>query len=157
MLQLMNSICCIATAVSVLSVCACTYGKEEHLKLKAKNGDVQAMHDLGMANLSTNGDGFVSNPNYRDAVFWLKAAAKQGNTTSMYFLSQINGQPDGEQTMWLIMGADLGDPACMIRLRDGYAHGVYGLPRDRQKSEGWQKKIQIQSESELRRQGYKIP
>lgn len=134
----------------------CIKSKEEELKNRIKHGDVHAMYELGMANISASGDGIVANPNYRDAVYWLEEAANHGHTTSMYFLSQIGGQPEGQQAMWLKKGAELGNKACMIRIRDGYIHGAYGFPKDPIKAEEWQKRIRFIYDDELRKQGYVI-
>lgn len=113
-----------------VSMVGCVQNKEEALKSRVRHGDVHAMFELGMANISSSGDGIVPNPNYRDAVHWFEEAANRGHTTSMYFLSQIGGQPEGRQAMWLKKGAQLGNSACVTELIKGYTHGVYGLPRD---------------------------
>jgi TPR repeat protein len=108
----------------------CKVDKEKQLISKAKNGDVHAMYELGMANTSISGDGIVSNPNYRDAVYWFEEAAEHGHTTSMYFLSQIRGQPEGRQVMWLKKGAEMGNKACMVELSNSYFHQMHGLSKD---------------------------
>lgn len=117
-------------ALALVLMPGCEKSKEEDLKSKARSGDVRAMYELGMANTAISGDGIVSNPNYRDAVYWFEEAAKRGHTTSMYFLSQVGGQPKGRQAMWLKKGAELGNEACVIALMNGYRFGNHGLPKD---------------------------
>jgi len=122
----------------------------------AEKGDVQAMYLVGVAYITARGGGIIQHPNVADSIFWLRKASEKGHRGAMWTISGL-GIPDEEKVMWLKKGAELGSKACLIELRNGYEHGMYGLPRDPLLAAEWQKKVRAVSEDELRRQGYVIP
>ncbi len=123
---------------------------------RAEKGDVQAMYDVGISHLSISGKGIIDPKSRRDPVYWFRLAAANGHSGAMYVLADL-GIPNEEKVMWLKKGAELGSKACTIELRNGYEHGMYGLPQDPVQAKEWQGKVRSLSEEELRQQGYIVP
>jgi TPR repeat protein len=93
-------------------------------------GDAQAMYDLGVAHLTTSGNGIIKPNAKREPVFWFRKAAEKGHPGAMYELAGLGGVSNEEKVMWLKKGAELGSKACMVELMNGYFHQQFGLPKD---------------------------
>lgn len=102
---------------------------EHPVVVRAKQGDAQAMFELGCAHLSTSGEGIIKPNEKRNSVFWLRKAAEKGHPEAMWILSGV-AISNGEKVMWLKKGAELGSKACMVELMNGYLHQLHGLPKD---------------------------
>ena len=73
------------------------------LLLDADNGNAEAQNDLALL--------FLANKKFREAVYWLKLAIKQGNTSAMHCLGRAymdgTGVPKDENLglMWIAKAA----------------------------------------------------
>ncbi len=110
--------------------CNETAPREHPVVVRARQGDVQAMYDLGVAHLTTSGNDIIKSNAKRDPVFWFRKAAEKGHSGAMYELAGLGGVSNEEKVVWLKKGAEMGSKACMVELMNGYLHQMHGLPKD---------------------------
>ena len=101
-------------------------------KARAKNGDAEAMYQLGQR--YKDGDGVEFNIETASD-WWLKAAMK-GHCRAMHDLAiyYLTGKEDYTNGLkWLEKACDAGSPLSMVVLSDAYRTGKYGLEPDSEK------------------------
>ena len=113
----------------------------EELEKTARQGDVKAQYELGVAAAQPES----GTPDYGKAAYWFREAAVQGNASAQYNLGVLYehglgvGQDDVRALLWYHSAAEQGHARAQYNLGVFYAQGR-GIPTDYGEAQRWFKR-----------------